>query len=112
MKEYLGWILGVILFFIISTGILFATGSIGNLYKATVVKESVNIDREIFETSKSYVKGMASDLAKYKFEFETTRDEIERNAIRRLILNKFADFDSSKLENLSLEGFLIEMRGY
>lgn len=81
--------------------------SLSNLgYKSYFGTRNADVDREIFENNKSYVKGMADDLAKYKYELSTNEDEVERKAIIDLIIDRCADFDKSKLENPKLERFL------
>lgn len=112
MKDSLKIIAVIIGFIIIVTGLSLGTGYFGNFYKSTVIKQSVDIDREIFEKSKSHIKGMADDLAKYKYEYETSKDDISKQAIRDLIVDRFADFDVNDLNNPSLRSFLIRMRGF
>jgi len=97
-------------------GALFATpfvmGEYNILFKKTIIKRSKDVDRKIYETSKSYIKGASQDLAKYQFEYYNTLDADEKIAIQQLVLNRFSDLEASQLNNTSLKQFLIKMRGY
>lgn len=84
---------------------------IGLGLKKTVGVENVNIDREIYEQSKSYIHGKTQDLAKYYEEYQST-DEDGKQVIRNLIQMNFTEFDETKIENRRLRIFLQEMRGY
>lgn len=75
-------------------------------------KQQANIQREIFTENKTHVEGMASDLAKYKYEYDLETDSAAKKAIAELIRSKFANFDESKLKNSKLQAFLKEMRGF
>jgi hypothetical protein len=70
-----------------------------------------NIRREVFENTKSYTHGVAMDLAKYFDEYQKA-DDNRQEAIRQIILMRFAEFDASKLQSTELQRFLINMRGY
>ena len=51
---------------------------------------------------------MLDDLAKYKYEYDTAEDDVERSAIASLVRNRFANFDQSRVENRELIEFLKE----
>lgn len=110
MKNVFIWGLMVLLVTILFIGIAFGTGWLGVFYTETIGKEQINANREVFEQSKSYVKGMADDLAKYKYELTTTTDQTERKAIIDLIIDRYADFDETKLDNENLRWFLQDVR--
>lgn len=65
-----------------------------------------NADREIFKNTVTYNEGVIDDLAKYKFQYDTAEDDIERAAIADLVRSRFANFDKSKIENEELREFL------
>jgi N-acetyl-anhydromuramyl-L-alanine amidase AmpD len=73
-------------------------------------KQQANVQREIFKENKSYVEGMVSDLAKYKYELTIEKDPIAKRAIVDLIIDKYGNFDITKLEDISLQRFLIDIR--
>lgn len=106
LKEF-GWTIWVLILLII---VVFVLGIFGLGYKATIGKESVNIDRQIFKNSKSYVEGMGNDLAKYKYELQTEKDPVAKRAIVDLIINKYGDFDAEKLDNPDLKNFLLDAK--
>ena len=70
-----------------------------------------NIRREVFEQTQSYTHGKVQDLAKYYEEYNKVEFK-DREAIRQLIIMRFAEFDESKIRSLKLKNFLITMRGY
>jgi len=71
-----------------------------------------NIKREIFKENKSHVEGMISDLAKFKYEYETEENDIAKQAIENLIRDRFANFDLDNIDNYGLKQFLVSIRGY
>jgi hypothetical protein len=89
----------------------FIVGEYNLLYKSTIMKKSRNIDRDIYETSKSYVKGASQDLANYKFQYDKASED-ERQAIAGLVRNRFSDLEPSQLKSYQLQVFLKEVRGY
>lgn len=72
--------------------------------------QKANVQRQIFKENKSYVEGMVSDLAKYKYEYETEKDETAKAAITDLIRSKYANFDISNIEDIGSQNFLREVR--
>ncbi|HCF37891.1 MAG TPA: hypothetical protein DER56_02275 [Thermosipho africanus] len=70
----------------------------------------VSTDRVVFKNSATYNEGVLDDLAQYKYEMQTTEDEIEKKAICELVNSRFANYDESKIENDSLKYFLIDCR--
>jgi len=106
MKEFLGWLLIGIVIIALSIGLMFGTGILGNRYKETIGRESIDIDRENFEHNKSHVHSMIEDLSKYKLELARTEDVVERKAIISFITENYATFDSKLIENDNLRYFL------
>ena len=85
--------------------ILLLCGTVGIAYE----KHMTNSKREIFENSVTYVDGMISDLADYKYQFQKS-DDVGKAAIADLVNSKFANFDESKIEDDSLRDFLKDCR--
>lgn len=96
-------------YLIIGLVVVFVLGFIGVGYKMTVGKASMDADREIFESTKSYVHGMTTDLAKYKLELAQTTDPVERKAIITFIVENYANFDGDKIESDSLREFYYDV---
>lgn len=71
-----------------------------------------DIRREIFENTQSYVHGKIQDLAKYKLEYDSATNDNSKEAIRQIILSRFAEFDDSKIKAAGLRQFLVKQRGY
>ena len=61
---------------------------------------------KIFKQSQVYNEGVLDDLAKYKLEMAKTDDPVEQAAIAETVVNRFANYDSSKIENRDLRKFL------
>jgi hypothetical protein len=104
-KVFLNILLGILVI-VLLIGLTFGAGMLNNKYKATIGKESIDIDREVFETNKSHVHAMIEDISKYKMQLATTENEIERKAIITFINENYATFDKDLIENDSLRWFL------
>lgn len=114
MKDELIGVIGVILLvsiiIIVSLGLVFGIGWTGVHYTNTVEKAQINADREVFKDSKPFIEGMTSDLAKYKFELETEKDNTAKKAIINLIISKYGNFDTNKIEDVTLRNFLNDIK--
>ena len=106
-----GKVIGIVLLIVVILGILsYAFGWLDVFKAKTIGKEMVQTQREIYEESKSYVKGVSDDLARFKYELIKTEDPVEREAIIETIIDRFSDFDVSKLDNPDLQKFLNDVR--
>ncbi len=85
-------------------------GWFGVFYTKTIGVEQASAERQVFKENKSYIEGMASDLAKYKYELATEKDAVARKAIISLVVDKYGNFDIDKLENTDLRKFLQDVR--
>lgn len=70
-----------------------------------------NVHREVFENTQSYTHGKIQDLAKYFDEYNNA-DLNGKEAVRQIIIMRFAEFDESKINAKKLKNFLVTMRGY
>lgn len=70
----------------------------------------VAVDHEIFKESTVYNEGVVDDLAKYKLEMIRTDDSIEKIAIAEMVVQRFANYDESKIETEDLKQFLQDCR--
>ncbi len=70
-----------------------------------------NVERQVFENTKSYLHGVQQDLGKYYLEYQTA-DEDEKMALRATIQMRFAEVDPDKIQSLQIRQFLIRTRGY
>ncbi len=91
--------------------IVFALGLAGLGWKAFFKPKHENIERKVFENTKSYTHGMAQELAKHYSEYQKGTNA-EKQIIRNVIKSRFADFDETKLRTQALKSFLISTRGY
>ncbi|MHA2179843.1 MAG: hypothetical protein ACXAAH_00315 [Promethearchaeota archaeon] len=70
-----------------------------------------DVERKVFEQTKSYTHGKIQDLASYYHEYKKSSQD-EKLIIANVIKSQFADFEASKIREESLKSFLIEIRGY
>lgn len=70
----------------------------------------VNADRLIFKQSITYNEGVLDDLAKYKLEMIQSETEVEKRAIANLVVERFANYDETKIESNDLREFLEDCR--
>lgn len=95
----------------IIVAIVFALGLAGLGWKAFFKPKHENIERKVFEGTKSYTHGMSQELAKHYGEYKKGTDT-EKRIIKNVIKGRFADFDETKIRTQALKSFLIRMRGY
>lgn len=110
MKVFTG-VASVIGGFVCIVIVLFAFGVVDLEFFKFFGPKKENIRREIFENTQSYVHGKVQDLAK-NYEEYSKADEAGKEAIRQVIIMRFAEFDSSKIQSAKLRGFLTNLRGY
>lgn len=92
-------------------GLAFATGLFDlEMFKFFAPKYA-NVEREVFENTKSYLHGVQQDLGKYYHEYQKATGS-EREAIRATIQMRFAEVDANKIQNPQVRMFLTQMRGY
>ena len=96
---------------IVVLAIIFALGLAGLGWKAFFKPKHENIERKVFENTKSYTHGMSQELAKHYSEYQKGT-ATEKKIIRNVIKSRFADFDEAKIRTQALKSFLLRMRGY
>jgi hypothetical protein len=110
MKQGLLVILGGITALLILTGVGFYFGYVGNLFDTTVTKQHMDIERNNFKHSKSYVEGKVTDLSNYKREYERAKTPEEKQQIANFVNSEYANFDVNLIENQSLYNWLIKIQ--
>jgi hypothetical protein len=91
---------------------VFLMGLYGLGWQKFFLPKQENIRREVFEQTQSYTHGKIQDLAKYYEEYNKAENPNDREAIRSLIIMRFAEFDRSKIRSGELRRFLTNTRGY
>jgi hypothetical protein len=101
-KEYLG-AMGMIVggIFVLSLASL-------GIYAITK-PASIAIDNRAFHESQSYNDGMAKDLGNFQLEYIRNNDPGKRNALRAVILDRFAAYDETRLPP-NLRAFLDQLK--
>lgn len=104
----LGIFFGVVLFIFLMS---FIGNSIGlfNIRFWGVKKE--NAKREVFEQTQSYVEGKRQELLKLYREYNQAESQEEKQAIKVVVQQSFANVEDSKFEE-PLYSFVREMKYY
>lgn len=110
MKRW-GIILLVIGAIILLIGLSFGLGFWKMAFKSTFEPMEQDIEREVFENTKSYVQGKIQDLSNYYEEYQKA-DAEDRVIIRNVIQMQFAGFEKKDIDNETLKSFLVNMRGF
>jgi hypothetical protein len=73
-------------------------------YQERYAPKFQDVKRKTFEKTKSYKEGKKQELIKYLFEYKKSTDAQEKEALKFVIRNQFADYDYSNLPyNLQIE---------
>lgn len=86
-------VLKIIGIFISILGIIFIMEYIGILNYQFIEPKRENARREVFENTQSYVEGKRQSITKYYNEWRRS-DDTEKEAIRQIVLQEFANFDT------------------
>ena len=97
---------------VLLVAIAFALELGGLQWKRFFAPRHENVRREVFEETQSYVHGKIQDLAKYKDEYDGADSPEDKEAIRQLIILRFAELDETRIKASGLRNFLVRMRGY
>ena len=109
MKEVLAAIAGFILLVLVLAGVSYGLGWFNVGYTKTVGKAQQNAETEVFKYSQSYIDGKNQELSKYQFEYNTTKADDEKAAIRATVIHSFAGIDENILSDEN-RSFLYKMR--
>ena len=71
-----------------------------------------NVNRQVFENTKSYLHGIQQDLGKYYNEYNKAKTVEDKEVIKEVVKVRFAEVDASNIKSPTLRRFLISMRGY
>lgn len=91
--------------------VLFLLGLYGLGWMKFFEPKKENIRREIFEQTQSYTHAKIQDLAKIHSEYSKA-DAKGKEALRQMIIMRFAEFDETKIKPQKLRNFLTNTRGY
>ena len=102
------WIIGFALFVLVICsliGLSYAFGWIGVHQTKTIYKAQENAKREVFEQTQSYVEGKRQAALKYYREYQQANED-NRNALKSIIAQDFANFDEDKYLLGDLRNFI------
>ena len=106
MRERMSDVSAALLAVVIVAAIIIVTAIGGIVWTRTIGVAQKDAEREAYKATMTYNEGMLDDLAKYKFQYDSAEDDVERAAIAELVRNRFANFDKSRIENQDLIKFL------
>ena len=113
MNKIGGAIISIALCILIFAGVLvnvFTGGVISLWFKEYFGTRNADVDNKIFKQSTTYNEGMIDDLAEYKYELKTEKDPVSKAAIEDVVVERFANFDASKIRDSKLKDFLNDCR--
>jgi len=104
-------IFGIILLVVVGmAGLSYGLGWLDVFMLKTIGKEKVDVKRDIYEKSQSYVTGKRQELSKARLEYIKTTDEVEKNALMWTITQSCVDLDIELINDKELRRFLRAMR--
>lgn len=106
MRERMSDVSAALISVVIVAAIIIVTSLGGIVWTRTIGVAQKDAEREAYKATITYNEGMLDDLAKYKFQYDSAEDDVERAAIAELVRNRFANFDKSRIENQDLINFL------
>ena len=71
-----------------------------------------DVQRQVFQETKSYNEGKIQQLAKYRLEYIQSDNMESKDAIASTVRSMFADFDTTNMPNNELKSWIIQIRGY
>ena len=84
----------------------------GLWWKGFFAPKYQNVERKVFEETKSYVHGKNEDLAKYFEEYQKAKSAADRQIIQEFVKMRFSEFKAENINSPRLRQFLVAMRGY
>ena len=98
----------VCLIVLVALAFVFEVG--GLKWKEYFGTKHANVDREIFEESKSRVQGAIQDISRKQLESSRAEDDVEKRAICDYLVNAYVDLDSEKINSVSTKQFFENCR--
>lgn len=98
-------VVGFVILFAVA---FFSAGSDFAIYKFWAPKRA-NVEREVFTNTNSYIQGKTDNLSRLRFEFQSTKDDGQKAALRTLILSEASNVDTTKLP-ADLQGFIAGLK--
>ena len=102
------WIIGITLTILVIGGLIglsYGFGWIGVHQTKTIYKAKENAKREVFEQTQSYVEGKRQSALKYYQEYQKS-DESQKQGLKSVISQDFANFDEDKYLTGELRNFI------
>lgn len=113
MKKFLAVVGGFVLFFALIIG-LGAVGLGGRWLSLKIERwfqpREANVQRQVFENTKSFNEGKEQELLKVYKEY-LTADEDTKAGLRTYVCQAFADYKIERLD-VTLQNFVKECRGF
>ena len=90
---------------------IFALSGLDLAHKAVFKPADANVERKVFENTKSFTQGMTQQLVRYRKEYMETTDINVKEGILSTVRLMFADYDQKNLDP-ELQIFLAKARGF
>lgn len=103
--KIVGLITIVLLSLIVLGSLLFGARWIGLEWRGYWSKQEQNVEREVFEETRSYRHGKIQALTRYRSQYYRTNDQSEKDLIASTVRMEFAEFDIDSLDQQSLKDF-------
>jgi len=97
---------------VILIAILFGTTNLSLWWKGHFNPKFKNVERKVFEETKSYVHGAIQDIGNYYGQYQQAETEEEKASIQSVVKVRFSEFNAENISSLELRNFLIKARGY
>lgn len=101
-----------ILAIVIVFALLFGFTNLELWWKSYFDPKFKNVEREVFEETKSYTHGAIQDLANYYGQYKQAQSVEDQQTIAEVVKVRFSEFDANSIKSLELRQFLKNIRGY
>lgn len=94
--------------------IAFFTGNVNLWFYEYFGTRRQNVETQIFKETEMYKESMMQDLARIKYEYDTSTDPNQKKALESMIRLRYADFDLNKVPEQfkDVKTFIKQTRGY
>jgi hypothetical protein len=105
----IGAVVLVLILIVGTIALAFALELGGLKWKEFFAPKHADVDRKVFERTKSYNEGKEQELIKYRLEYMRAKDPGDKEALASTIRHAFADYDDSLLDP-ELQEFLRKIK--
>lgn len=100
-----GWVCAAAAGLVLAGSFAFGATWLGIEWRGFFGPKRAEVDRRIFEETRSYQHGKAQDLARYRLQYLRADSDEDRDAIASTVRMQFAEFDVESLPQPELREF-------